>query len=1007
MSQATKSALSSARERFLAGLARRGEELRPLVVAFGSDTEAHVPRAELQRRLHTLLASAQLFEEAELVDTLQALTSRLDAVGLSGEPWRVADRELLLQLLTQLRSHPEASQLTAAAPRAPSAKPGVLSSGARPSLPVLDAAAGRHTSERTLPSSVLLTRVLLVCSRPHAASLRAVLDDAPVELVHAADPEQALALLQSASPTCALLAVEFATLPDIDLVRSLQGDTQSRLGGVYLLLPAGAAYDAEFVRQTGADGVLIEPISWPNLEPFVDRANERRGRGGLRALGDHPEGTVEEIASFFAEEVRSGLLHALREETTERIRLPDTRELSEVARSAIDRARAHLSGHGPAKPPPPAAIVEAVTEPEASNEPSPEEVAEAVRVLAGKRVLVVDDDAAVLWFFAGLLREAGATVLQARDGREALELARRKRPQLVVSDILMPKMDGFELCRELRRDVLLARVPVVLLTWNDEQLTRAAGTPAGPSAYLRKEAGGGEALSVLAAALLPRQQLAAALLDPGAIAGTVEELGIASVLECVAEARPNARLRVEDNSRLFEVDIRDGQRLSVTKTAADGSFTRGERALSQLLGVKSGSFSVLTQSGSLRSPLPEALPRALSSAGKELSIVLDAVSGERLAQVALLSFDEALLAVWGSDLPATLREVLESFQTSSVTAKQLLESGRFDAESLEQSLRDLAAYGVITGVWDVQGADLIGHARRQRSIGPVSSATLPGLARAEIESFAAPVKLTTPELPTFEAHAAPSPSLVAEVASFDHLDGVADLLEPEAHPGEARISELDLAVDRTGDSVPASALAAAASEPPKRAASFPPPLPLFPKRAETALNAARAAVRPVLGRIRTARHDAVRLGVSLAALAALGYLGGMLLEDPSRLFSSAAAPAPQAVAQKSALAEPHETSLRSGTDPGLALGTVLPYIDTSRGVAVGSDEGLIVFEQRGSEPVPALEIDRHPLQTPPLALALPANAHQLSLHSGDETLILTLVVRAGETRIITLPLPKP
>ena len=941
--------------------------------------------------MHTLLASAQLFEETELVETLQRLTSRLDAVGLSGEPWRMADREQLFALLTQLGAHADSLPLMAAELPAFSAKPGVLSSGARPASSAPEASRRAPATDRNLPASVLLTRVLLVCSRPHAANLRAVLDEAPVELVHAADPEQALTLLHGASPTCALLAVEFATLPDIDLVRRLQGDPQSRLGGVYLLLPAGAAYDAEFVRQTGADGVLIEPISWQTLEPFVDRASERRGRGGLRALGEHPEGTVEEIASYFAEEVRSGLLQALREETTDRIRLSDTRELSEVARSAIDRARAHLSGHGPAKPPPAAADTEA--EAPVTNEPSADDVAEAVRVLAGKRVLVVDDDPAVLWFFSGLLRESGASVLQARDGREALDLARRKRPQLVVSDILMPKMDGFALCRELRRDVLLARVPVVLLTWKDDQLARAGGGDAGPSAYLRKEAGGGEALAILAAALIPRQQLVAALADPGAIAGTVEELGIASVLECVAEARPNARLRVEDNSRLFEVDIRDGQRLSVTKTAADGSFTRGERALSQLLGVKSGSFSVLTQSGSLRSPLPEALPRALQSAGKELSILLDAVSGERLSEVALLSFDEALLAVWGKDMPAQLREVVESFQTTAVSAQQLLDSGRFERASLEQSLRDLAAYGVLTGVWDAQGADLIGHARRQRSLGPVSGSSWPVLARNELESHAAPVKL---EEPAQEARISPAATLALDTRS--PLAGVADLLEPEERPSEAQ-------------SVPAPLMAASASElvvsSSAARASSPPPLPLRqPRRSESALIAIRGAVQPVIGRIRSVRRDAVRLGATLAALAALGYLGGMLLEDPSRLFSRAE-PARRAEAPASAVPPAHETSLRSGTDPGLALGTVLPYIDTSRGVAVGSDEGLVVFEHRGSEPAPAVEIDRHPLQALPLALALPASAHQLTLHSGDETLIFTLVVRAGETRIITLPLPKP
>ena len=998
MTQATKSALSSARERFLAGLERRGEELRPLIAAFSSDPAARVPRAELQRRLHALLASAQLFEESALVESLQRLTGRLDEVGLGGEPWRAADRELLFSLLTRLGARADGLPLMAA--EAPARTSDVVASGKRPSTARPGFAASTEPV-RPPPSAVLLTRVLLVCSRPHAASLRGVLDDAPIELLHAADPEQALAILQSASPTCALLAVEFATLPDINLVRSLQSDPQSRLGGVYLLLPAGSSYDAEFVRQTGADGVLIEPISWQSLSPFLERASERRGWGGLRALGERPEGTVEEIASFFAEEVRSGLLSALRDETTERIRLPDTRELSEVARSAIDRAKAHLAGHGTARPP------AAAGEPVAADEPSAEAVAEAVRVLTGKRVLVVDDDPAVLWFLSGLLREAGANVLSARDGREALDLARRKRPQVVISDILMPKMDGFAMCRELRRDVLLARVPVILLTWKDDQLVRSAGIAAGPTAYLRKEAGGGEVLTALAEALAPHQQLMAAAADPGAIAGVVDELGIAALLECVALSRPNARVRVEDSSRLFEVDIRDGQRLTVTKTAADGSFTRGERALIQLLGVKNASYSVLTQSGSLRSPLAEPLSRALQSAGRELSVVFEAVSDERLPQVALLSFDEALLAVWAEHMPAELRELVECFKTPSNTARKLLDSGRYQPAQLEGYLRELAAYGVITGVWDGQGADLIAQARRSRSLGPPSS-TLPTIPRTELDAASAARALPEAQ-PAADSGAIAAVSSVAPTPVAESGGAAAAALEPApaALSFSSVLAEPDWSDARAPDEDPALPLTT--SDPmldvlerfsvPTVSASVPPPLP---ERGRNALRVAGAAVKPALAKIRTARREALRLGLSLAALAALGYVGGMLLEDPSGLLSRRGAPQRQQIAQV-APAAAHETSLRSGTDPGLALGTVLPYVDTSRGVAVGSDEGLVVIEYRGSGTAPVLEIDRHALQAPPVALALPAGVHELTLRSGTESTTYSLAVHAGETRIIPLP----
>ena len=121
--------------------------------------------------------------------------------------------------------------------------------------------------------------------------------------------------------------------------------------------------------------------------------------------------------------------------------------------------------------------------------------------LHGRRILVADDDPAVVWFFAGLLREAGAIVIEALDGQSALELARKKPPDLVVSDILMPGVDGFALCRELRRDLALAHVPVILISWKEDFLQRMRELDAGAAGYLRKEAGSHQILATVAQVL--------------------------------------------------------------------------------------------------------------------------------------------------------------------------------------------------------------------------------------------------------------------------------------------------------------------------------------------------------------------------------------------------------------------------------------------------------------------------------------------------------------------------
>src|SRR5690242_1920396 len=93
-------------------------------------------------------------------------------------------------------------------------------------------------------------------------------------------------------------------------------------------------------------------------------------------------------------------------------------------------------------------------------------------------VLVVDDTPANLSLLAGLLRD-NYRVLLANNGSKALELAKAEPPALILLDVMMPEMDGYEVCRRLKADARLARVPVLFLTARtaieDEELGLALG----------------------------------------------------------------------------------------------------------------------------------------------------------------------------------------------------------------------------------------------------------------------------------------------------------------------------------------------------------------------------------------------------------------------------------------------------------------------------------------------------------------------------------------------------
>ena len=103
-----------------------------------------------------------------------------------------------------------------------------------------------------------------------------------------------------------------------------------------------------------------------------------------------------------------------------------------------------------------------------------------------ERLLVVDDDPGLLLAVSDTLREAGFEVLTARRGAEALMRIAESLPDLIVSDIRMPGMDGYTLARNLRSAPRTRLLPIVFLTAKDETGDRIAGFQAGVDAYLTK-----------------------------------------------------------------------------------------------------------------------------------------------------------------------------------------------------------------------------------------------------------------------------------------------------------------------------------------------------------------------------------------------------------------------------------------------------------------------------------------------------------------------------------------
>jgi len=351
----------------------------------------------------------------------------------------------------------------------------------------------------------------------------------------AADGEEALSMLRSFRPRLILMDIQLPGIDGLELTRRLKAsaDTQD------IIIVAVTAYamkgDKEKALAAGCDGYItkpLDPIRLPDdVRDFIGRASgvdtsavapppvnaePARSRPAILVIDDNSmslkmirlalEGYGYEVV--LAQDARTGI-----EKVTvwrpdliiQDLVLPDMDGLELVRRlrerlgnwpvpilcvsgllSRLDEARAIKGGFAEVivKPIDPLHLLEVVrfhlTVP---LRPTSFEG-------GGRRILVVDDDPLQLKLTQLWLANSGFEVLTAADGVGALEIARRERPLAILSDVLMPAMDGFELSLAVRADTALANTPIVLASSAyDEEDDRALATRVGANALLTRGVG--------------------------------------------------------------------------------------------------------------------------------------------------------------------------------------------------------------------------------------------------------------------------------------------------------------------------------------------------------------------------------------------------------------------------------------------------------------------------------------------------------------------------------------
>jgi CheY-like chemotaxis protein len=213
------------------------------------------------------------------------------------------------------------------------------------------------------------------------------------------------------------------------------------------------------------------------------------------------------------------------------------------------------------------------------------------------RILVVDDDDWIISGVSVVLTGAGFEVTSACDGRAGLAAALRKKPDLIITDVMMPEMDGWTFVRRLRSNPEFALVPVLFLTSKAGVEDRIAGFQLGADDYVAKPVNLMDLPRRVMRSMAQRHQLEGELALPDhpssggkGLKGTLDQVGMATLLSVLSTGRRSGILRLSGGPLRSEVLVYlvRGQ-IYRAEVQGRGRLT-GEEALQQLFRWLEGAF---------------------------------------------------------------------------------------------------------------------------------------------------------------------------------------------------------------------------------------------------------------------------------------------------------------------------------------------------------------------------------------------------------------------------------
>jgi len=702
--------LSVARSEFASSLSRRLDSIQSAISALEEETASVARRDNLIRRLHALGASAKILGFAAAAESLaraeqQLRTGTIDT--LNDDLVVVKSQIATLPTLVLRGTY-------SMVPAPPSGSP----SG--------------HSSPLPTPQGPWC---VLVCGNATLADTLRSAGSASsgFELVHTADTSSVRDLCVSYGPDAIVID---GTLPSLkDLLQTLKDQPETADTPVVVAQPADT--NAATLPELGAHAIVTS-----NLTPVALWRAVNRTRHEHYALppAREPLGELDlkELFERATRELKRGLLESADVDSQSVIvPLGDGTEVKAALWSAVARIREILVtrsegrirfGTGPE-----GGIVMASS---AEAGMRGRKLADSATVdLTGRRIVVADDDPAITWVVGGTLRAVGADVREVHDGRSALSLVNQWWPELVISDVLMPEMDGFALCREIKRDVALRDVPVILLSWKEDLLFRLRELGADADGYLKKEANTSALIERAKELLWPRTSLERRVQSEHEVRGRLDGITPRTLLDLACKTDRSLRIALRDATGQYDVRIRERCLRAVTRVRASGSSDRGQSALASFLGVSAGRFSIITDDQPFESEFTEStLDGVLRTPILRARAAQRVLSGASLSTVEQLALSPDAFSEELSLLPLSLRPIVDELLRGT-TPRQLLASGAASLRALESLLSDAARRGAVRSLSGPSGEDLLTQAILVLSAAPSQPPTLDPSPRPASFSF--------------------------------------------------------------------------------------------------------------------------------------------------------------------------------------------------------------------------------------------------------------------------------